>query len=60
MVVALCMFNIHICVIYIILTRISLRTQQSIKHMCMLNIHDAATIFVLNSGGQLVHLDMAT
>ena len=37
-----------------------MRTQKCIIHLCMLNIHEAMTLFVLNFGGQLVHLDMAT
>ena len=37
-----------------------LRTQKCIIHCCMLSVQLSMTIFVLNFGGQLVHLDMAT
>ena len=42
------------------LTRILLRTQKCLIHVCIMNIHEATAIYVLNFGGQLVHLDMAT
>ena len=45
---------------YTILTRMLLRTQKCIIHGCMLSAQWSMTMFVLNFGGQLVHLDMAT
>ena len=37
-----------------------LRTQKGIIHDCRLSVHCAMALIVLNFGGQLVHLDMAT
>ena len=51
---------IYMYYLYIIFTRILLRTQKCIIHGCMLSVKWSMTIFVLNFGGQLVHLDMAT
>ena len=56
----LCIDFIYMYDWYIILTRILLRTQKCIIHGCMLSVKWSMTIFVLNFGGQLVHLDMAT
>ena len=45
---------------YIISTRILVRSQKGIIHDCRLSVHWAMAMIVLDFGGQLVHLDMAT